>query len=153
MAEQNGTVLLTLPMVGVFAVVDQMYPFWAVASSSYRILFFACMRAQSYPTLSDPMDYRPTRLLCPWGFSRQEYWIGLPCPPPGDLPTQGSNPVSTVQVDSLPAEPPGKAKNTGVGSLSLFQGIFPTQESNWGLLRCRCILYAKLPGKPELVGT
>jgi len=26
------------------------------------------------------------------GFSRQEYWSGLPCPPPGDLPTQGSNP-------------------------------------------------------------
>ena len=32
------------------------------------------------------------RLLCPWGFSRQEYSNGLPCPPPGDLPTQGSNP-------------------------------------------------------------
>ena len=26
----------------------------------------------------------PARLLCPWGFSRQEYWSGLPCPPPGD---------------------------------------------------------------------
>ena len=25
------------------------------------------------------------RLLCPWGFSRQEHWSGLPCPPPGDL--------------------------------------------------------------------
>ena len=35
----------------------------------------------------------------------------------------------TLQVDSLPAEPPGKPKNTGVGSLSLLQGIFPTQ--NW----------------------
>ena len=34
----------------------------------------------------------PTRLLCPWGFSREEYWNGLPCPPSGDLPTQGSNP-------------------------------------------------------------
>ena len=32
------------------------------------------------------------RLLCPWGFSRQEYWSGLLCPPPGDLPTPGSNP-------------------------------------------------------------
>ena len=31
-------------------------------------------------------------LLCPWGFSRQEYWSGLPCPPPKDLPTKGSNP-------------------------------------------------------------
>ena len=32
-------------------------------------------------------------------------------------------------------------KNTRVGSLSLLQGIFPTQESNWGLLHCRQILY------------
>ena len=46
-----------------------------------------------------------------------------------------------MQADSLPAEPPGKPKNTGVGSLFLLQGIFPTQESNWGLLHCRRILY------------
>ena len=39
-----------------------------------------------------------------------------------------------MQADSLPAEPPGKPKNTGVGSPSLLQGIFPTQESNRGLL-------------------
>ena len=36
---------------------------------------------------------------------------------------------------------PSKPKNTGVGSLSLFQGIFPTQELNWGLLHCWWILY------------
>ena len=35
----------------------------------------------------------------------------------------------------------GKPKNTGVGSLSLLQGIFPTQESNRGLLHRRQILY------------
>ena len=46
-----------------------------------------------------------------------------------------------LQADSLPAEPYGKPKNTGVGSLSLLQGIFPTQESNRGLLHCRQILY------------
>ena len=34
----------------------------------------------------------------------------------------------TLQADSLPAQPPGKPKNAGVGSLSLLQGIFPTQE-------------------------
>ena len=32
-----------------------------------------------------PYGLQPTRLLCPWGFSRQEYQCGLPCPPPGDL--------------------------------------------------------------------
>ena len=76
------------------------------------------------------------------GFSRQEYQSGLPCPPPGDLPNPGIKPRSpTLQADSLPSEPPGKPKNTGVGSLSFLQGIFLAQESNWGLLHCRWILY------------
>ena len=34
--------------------------------------------------------------LCPWGFSRQEYWSGLPHPPPGDPPEQGLNPSVSV---------------------------------------------------------
>ena len=46
-----------------------------------------------------------------------------------DLPNLGIEPSSsTLQEDSLPSEPPGKSKNTGVGSLSLLQWIFPTQE-------------------------
>ena len=58
-----------------------------------------------------------------------------------DLPNSRIKSKSpTLQEDSLPAEPPGKPKNTGVGSISLLQ-IFPTQESNWGLLHCRQILY------------
>ena len=62
------------------------------------------------------------------------------------FPTQGLNPGTeprspTLQADSLPSEPPGKPKNTRVGSLSLLQGNFPTQESSWGLLHCRWILY------------
>ena len=44
-------------------------------------------------------------------------------------------------MDFLPAEPQGNPKNTGVGSLSLLQKIFPTQESNRGLLHCKWILY------------
>ena len=76
------------------------------------------------------------------GFSRQEYWSGLPCPPPGDLPNPGIKPRSpALQADSLPSESPGKPKNTGMGSLSLLQGIFLTQELNWDLLHCRRILY------------
>ena len=39
------------------------------------------------------------------------------------------------------SEPPGKPKNTGVGSLSLLQQVFQTQESNQALLPCRQILY------------
>ena len=76
------------------------------------------------------------------GFSRQEYWSVFPCPPPGDLSNPEIKPrCPALQVDSLPSEPPGKSKNTGVGRLPLLQGIFLTQESNQGLLHYRQILY------------
>ena len=57
-----------------------------------------------------PHVLQPPRLLCPWGFSRQEYRSELPCPPhSGDLPNPGIEPRSpTSQADSLLAEPPGK---------------------------------------------
>ena len=43
------------------------------------------------------------------GVPRQEYWSGLPCPPPGDLPDLGIKPGSPAfQADALTSEPPGK---------------------------------------------
>ena len=43
------------------------------------------------------------------GFSRQEYWSGLPFPSPGDLLDPGIKPMSPeLQSDSLPSEPQGK---------------------------------------------
>ena len=39
----------------------------------------------------------PTRLLCPWGFSKQEYWSGLPCPPPRDL----YSPLNSVYIEPI----------------------------------------------------
>ena len=43
------------------------------------------------------------------GFSRQEYWSGLPFPSPGDLPDPGIEPQSPAfQADTLTSEPPGK---------------------------------------------
>ena len=44
--------------------------------------------------LLGPYRPQPARLLCPWRFFRQEYWSGLPCPPPGDLPDSGIEPTS-----------------------------------------------------------
>ena len=75
-------------------------------------------------------------------FSRPEYWSGSPFPSPGDLPNPGIESRSpTLQADSLPVEPQGKPKNIGVGSRSLLQRIFRTQESNRCLLHCRRIRY------------
>ena len=46
------------------------------------------------------------------GFSRQEYWSGLPFPSPGDLPNPGTEPRSpALQADSLPSEPPETGSN------------------------------------------
>ena len=56
-----------------------------------------------------------------------------------------------LQLEALPAEPQGKSKNTGVGTLLLLQGIFPTQESGQGLLHCRWILYQlSYQGSPKI---
>ena len=45
------------------------------------------------------------------GFSRQEYWSGVPFPSPGDLPASGIEPGSpALQTDALPSEPPGKSQ-------------------------------------------
>ena len=42
------------------------------------------------------------------GFSRQEYWSGLPCPPPGDLPDPGIKPrYPALQTEALPSNPLG----------------------------------------------
>ena len=64
--------------------------------------------AQSCPTLCDPMDGSPLG-SSPMGFSKQEYWGGLPFPSPGDLPDSGIELGSPAfQADALTSEPPGK---------------------------------------------
>ena len=60
------------------------------------------------------------------GFSRQEYWSGLPFPSPGDLPDPGIEPRSpALQADTLPSEPPGKACYLIVVTKE------PSQEMEW----------------------
>ena len=86
------------------------------------------LHCRSFPTLlrthgCAPSHFSRVRLfVTPWtaarqaplsmGFSRQEYWGGLPCPPPGDLPGLGAEPASLAllpwQAGSLPLVPPGK---------------------------------------------
>ena len=67
------------------------------------------------------------------GFSRQDYWHGLPFPPPGDLPASGTELNRQLPARLLcPPDSPGK--NTGMGCHFLLQGIFLIQASNLGLL-------------------
>ena len=70
-------------------------------SEDFATWLSVCVRArslQSCLTLCNPMDYSP--VLCPWGFTRQEYWNGLPFPPPWGmatpLPSLGIEPTSHV---------------------------------------------------------
>ena len=79
--------------------------------------------AQSCLTLCDPMDCTVHGILQ----ARILEWVAIPFSRGSSQPR-----CPTLQVDSFPAEPQGKPKNTGVGSLSLLQRIFLTQESNWG---------------------
>ena len=92
--------------------------------------------AQSCSTLCDPMDCTVHRILQ----ARILEWVAFPFPR-GSSQLRDKPRSSTFLADSLPAEPPEKPTNTGMGSLPLLQQIFLTQGSNQDLLHCRWILY------------
>ena len=133
----------------------------------------------SHQAMSDSFVF-PWSIVCQaplsMGFSRQEYWSGLPFPTPGDLPNLWTEPTSpTLAGVFFTTEPLGKVKvvrlcpvlhdphglyspwnslgqNTRVGSLSLLQGIFPTQGSKPGIPHCRRILYQlSHQGSPSII--
>ena len=86
---------------------------------------------ESCSVMSDSLQ--PRGLYSLWNSPDQNIGVGshfllqLMFPSPGDLPNPEIKPRSPIlQVDSLPAEPQGKPKNTGVGSLSLLREIFRT---------------------------
>ena len=77
---------------------------------SLDTIFGGGLVAKLYLTLATPWTVAHQAPLS-MGFSSQEYWSGLPIPPPGDLPKPKIKPRSPVlQVDSLPSEPPVKPK-------------------------------------------
>jgi len=85
------------------------------------------------------MDSRPARLPCPWDFPGKNTRVGC-------ISHQASLSRDWTQVSCIVGRfstswATRKPKNTGIGSLSLLQGIFPTRKSNQGLLHCRQILY------------
>ena len=76
------------------------------------------------------------------GFSRQEYWSGLPCPSPGDLPHPGIKPRSLASwADSLLSEPPGKPKELGNGNQ-----MPDTNRHQWAHRSSTPLLQTTVPG-------
>ena len=99
-----------------------------------------CLVAQ-LQTLCDPMDCSlPGSSVHGLLQARILEWVAFPFSRGSSQP--GIEPRSpTLQANFLPSELPGKPKYTGVGSLTLLQGIFLTQESNQRHLHYRQILY------------
>ena len=91
---------------------------------------------QLCPTLCDLMDCTVPEILQ----ARILECVAFPFSRRSSQPRDQTQ-VSCIAADSLPAEPPGKPKSTGVGRLSLLQHIFLTQELNQGLRHCRGILH------------
>ena len=84
--------------------------YWVVGAGVFEqdLMKVKVLVTQSCPTLVIPWTVAHQAPLS-MGFSRREYWGGLPFPSPGDLPKpriEHSSP--TVQADALPTEPPGK---------------------------------------------
>ena len=67
------------------------------------------------------------------GFSRQEYWSGLPFPSPGDLPDPGIQPGSpALEADALTSEPPGKPYKMERGAQTAFVSTKTSEDiSQW----------------------
>ena len=68
--------------------------------------------SQSCATPCEPTGFAHQAPLS-MGFSRQEYWSALPCPPPGDLPNPGTEPMSpALKEESLPSAPQSPNTNS-----------------------------------------
>ena len=99
---------------------------------------------QSFLTLCNSTDYRIHGILQ----ARILEWVAFPFS--GDLPNPGIEPRSpALQADSLPAEPQGKSKNTGVGSLTPSAVDLPNPGIKPGSLALQAdSLPTELCGKP-----
>ena len=127
---------------------------WPKGTHCIYLPILVAVPALSCSVVSDslpPHRLSSTRLLCPWGFSRQKYWSGLLPSSSGYSYPRIESSSPAFQADSLPSEPPGKPKNTGACSLSLFQGIFLTQELNQVFALQVDSLPPVLPGKPVAI--
>ena len=82
---------------------------WDIEIDIYDIqtLLMCCAVCLVVSDSLQPHGLQPSRLLCSWGFSRNELWSGLPCSPSGDLPNPRIKHRSlALQADSLLPQPP-----------------------------------------------
>ena len=91
------------------------------------VFILECVLSTSVVSISwRPHGLEPARLFCPWGFSRQEYWSGLPCPPPGNLSDPGIKPMShaatALQADSSQTPEKPECIHISVQRLDLING-------------------------------
>ena len=105
-------------------------------TTSHRLCKVKVKVTQSCPALCDPMAFIVHGILQ----AKILEWVAVP------FSRGSSQPRDQIQVFRIAGGfftnwPQGKPKDTGMGSLSLLQGIFLTQELNRGLLHCRRILY------------
>ena len=68
---------------------------WIIKQDTVQVFFYSVLYNCCWQYI------KKSNLLCPWGFSRQEYWSGLPYPPPGDPPNQEIPRSPAMQADSL----------------------------------------------------
>ena len=106
------------------------------AYDSYIPMYYSV--AQSCPALRGPMNYIARQAPLSVGFSRQEYWSGLPFPPPGDLPDPGIEPRSpTVAGRFFTTEPPWKPIFLYAFSKYYYQAGYPPWSSRY----CPCRIW------------
>ena len=104
-----------------------MYCFKLKLRRGYKL----CLRLCCAYSLSHVRLFVTLWTVAHWAtLSRQEYCSGLSCPPPGDLPNLGIEPRSPIlQVDFLPAEPPGKHINNCLQHHSVNHGHSPVETA------------------------
>ena len=131
---------------GAWLGLDFIFPTWCFNTEPRRWWWRSCTCAQSCPTLCHPMDCSPPGSSVHGILqARILEWAAMPS-------SRGSSQSRnrTPQTDSLLSEPPGKSKNTGVGSLSLLRGNFPDPGIELGSASLQAdSLPAGLPGKPQ----
>ena len=124
----------------VYSTLIQLDNTWETVKSLSRVRLFVTPRTVAY--------HAPPSM----GYSRQEYWSGLPFPSPGDLPDPGIEPRSPAfQADTLPSEPPQKPVHSMVLGNCIIKCIhhYSIIHSSFTVLKISCSAYSPpLPWTP-----